>query len=148
MVPELSSPDLARGADQLILDADPQNKVEVATEISVYLMQLAKEYLPPLLAQHATASNTTYKRVQIRGQRSVWGSYSSTGTLSLNYKLLFLSDELVDYVLLHELAHTRYLDHSPKFWACLESFQPGAKHLDKRLSAAGRDVPPWLEWAR
>jgi len=112
-----------------------------------YLKVLARQVLPPALENHAREKGVQYKRVQIRGQRSVWGSYSSSGTLSLNYKLLFLPPELVDYVLLHELAHTLYLDHSSKFWRQLEAFQPGAQALDKRLSAAGRDVPPWLEWA-
>ena len=86
--------------------------------------------------------------MQVRGQRSVWGSYSSTGTLSLNYKILFLPPELADYVMLHELAHTGVLDHSPAFWSLLETYYPGARQADQRLSNAVRDVPPWLELAR
>ncbi len=134
--------------EKLLISADPSDKVAVATELAHYLSVTATRFLPSLLARHAQRHGLVYKRVQIRGQRSVWGSYSSTGTLSLNYKLLFLPPELVDYVLLHELAHTLYLDHSPKFWRQLEVFQPGAKALDKRLNEAGRNVPPWLEWAR
>ncbi len=133
--------------ENLNLSADSGDKVAVATEIAHYLKVLARQVLPRALENHAREKGVQYKRVQIRGQRSVWGSYSSSGTLSLNYKLLFLPPELVDYVLLHELAHTLYLDHSSKFWRQLEVFQPGAQALDKRLSAAGRDVPPWLEWA-
>ncbi len=88
-----------------------------------------------------------YRRVQIRGQRTRWGSCSSTGTISLNYKLLFLSPGLVDYVLVHELAHTRHMDHSPAFWRQLQSMRADARQQDDQLRLAGRDVPPWLELA-
>lgn len=144
---EIAKDDRNDTFEHLTLTADKGDKVAVATEIAHYLKVVARQVLPPLLAGHAQRNSVKYKRVQIRGQRSVWGSYSSSGTLSLNYKLLFLPKELVDYVLLHELAHTLYLDHSSKFWRQLEEFQPGAKALDRRLAAAGRDVPPWLEWA-
>lgn len=132
----------------LILNAVPANKASVAAEIAERLTATAREFLPPLLAEHAARHGLAYSKIQVRGQRSVWGSYSSTGTLSLNYKLLFLPAELLDYVLLHELTHTLYLDHSPKFWRQLEQFHPGAQALDKRLRNAGRDVPPWLELVR
>lgn len=132
----------------LAISAEASNKTAVASEIAEHLARTARLILPPMLAVHAERHDLTYSKVQVRGQRSVWGSYSSTGTLSLNYKLLFLRPELVDYVLLHELTHTLYLDHSPKFWRQLEQFQPEALVLDKLLKKAGRDVPPWLEWAR
>lgn len=130
------------------LRADMSDKCAVAAEIAERVKNRARAVLPPMLAEHAARHGLKYSKVQVRGQRSVWGSYSSTGTLSLNYKLLFLAPELVDYVLLHELAHTLYLDHSSKFWRQLEQFHPDAQALDKRMSNAGRDVPPWLEWAR
>ena len=132
----------------VILSADSANKASVVAEIAERLIAAARVVLPPMLAEHAARHGLRYAKVQVRGQRSVWGSYSSTGTLSLNYKLLFLPVELVDYVLLHELAHTLHLDHSPTFWRQLEQFHPDARVLDKRLSKAGRDVPPWLELAR
>ena len=123
------------------VSTDPDCKAAVATE-------LARRVLPAWLAAKAAQTGLHYERVSIRGQRTVWGSYSSSGTLSLNYKLLFLRRELVDYVLLHELAHTRHLDHSPQFWQQLESMQSNARALDSELKEAGRDVPPWLELAR
>lgn len=124
------------------------DKEAVASEIAGYLKQIARSVLPPLLASHAHLHKLSYKRVSIRGQRTVWGSYSSSGTLSLNYKLLFLSRELVDYVLLHELAHTVHLDHSEAFWQRLRQMSINARGLDRKLSKAGSQVPPWLELAR
>ena len=136
------------GGRILTLGASSDDKSAVAVEIATQLMKTARAVLPPKLAEFAARYELKYSKVQVRGQRSVWGSYSSTGTLSLNYKLLFLPADLVDYVLLHELAHTLHLDHSPQFWRQLEQFHPDALVLDRRLSKAGRDVPPWLELAR
>jgi len=67
--------------------------------------------------------------------------------LSLNYKLVFINPHIVDYVLLHELAHTRHLDHSAAFWRFLDGLKPNARQLDRQLKEAGSQVPPWLELA-
>ena len=132
---------------QLYLDVDIHNKPLVASCIADALKPRAKALLGPWLQGCATASGLRYKKMSIRGQKTVWGSYSSTGTLSLNFKLLFLRRELVDYVLLHELAHTRHLDHSPAFWHFLDQLKPNAAIYDRELNEAGTLVPPWLELA-
>lgn len=129
------------------LTCDPADRRQVATELAVVLKALARQFLPVRLAMFAEEQGITYRRVQIRGQRTRWGSCSSTGTISLNYKLLFLSHTLVDYVLMHELAHTRHMDHSPAFWRQLQSMHAHARQQDGQLRQAGRDVPPWLELA-
>ena len=133
---------------QLDVMARSEDRPAVAQEIAVYLKSLARDFLPPLLASYAHLHGLHYERVSIRGQRTRWGSYSSTGTLTLNYKLLFLSRELVTYVVLHELAHTRYLDHSEAFWQLLSQLDVNARKLDRHLRTAGSAVPPWLELAR
>lgn len=126
------------------LMSSPVERSAVATELAVVIKALARQYLPVRLAMLAEQHGISYQRVQIRGQRTRWGSCSSTGTISLNYKLLFLSPTLVDYVLLHELAHTRHLNHSPAFWRYLQSMQANARQQDDQLKHAGQDVPPWL----
>lgn len=132
----------------VLITCDPGERSEVASELAIVLKALARQYLPIRLAMLAQEHGMTYRRVQIRGQRTRWGSCSSTGTISLNYKLLFLSPALVDYVLLHELAHTRHMDHSPAFWRQLQSMQADARLQDVQLRQAIRDVPPWLELAK
>ena len=133
---------------QMTVSAGEQDKSAVAKEISLQLKHIARTFLPPLLASYAHLHSKQYSKVSIRGQRTVWGSYSSSGTLSLNYKLLFLRRELVDYVLLHELAHTVHLDHSAAFWAQLQSMNVKARALDRELRTSAHLVPPWLELAR
>jgi len=134
-------------ADQLQINVDVTDKPLVAECIASALKPLAREVLGPMLARRAKETSLFYKRMVIRGQRTVWGSYSSTGTLSLNYKLLFVNPDLLDYVLLHELAHIRHLDHSAAFWRFLDGLKPNAREYDKELSDAGQVVPPWLELA-
>jgi len=132
-------------SNQIVVAGRAEQREAVASAIAQCLRQEAKASLLTQLAFLSTRHGLHYEKAVIRGQKSVWGSYSSSGTLSLNYKLLFLPPELAEYVLLHELSHIRYLDHSEKFWALLESLQPAAKALDRQLATVNTDLPVWLE---
>lgn len=136
--------------DQMIISSPGgscQPRSAVAKLVSTLLKRKARKLLQPMVALHAREQGMRYRKLSIRGQRTLWGSYSSSGTLSLNYKLLFLPPDLVDYVILHELAHTRHMDHSADFWDLLETMIPGAKRLDSQLNDAVKLVPFWLERA-
>lgn len=126
------------------LIANPHDKAAVSAEVAARLVAEAKLLLTPLTASLACLHEFNYWRVSIRGQRSLWGSCSTSGTISLNYKLLFLDRPLVNYVLLHELAHTVHADHSTAFWGLLCSLDVNARVRHKQLRVAGRNVPPWL----
>ena len=130
---------------ELHLAGSVQDKSAVRAALASALKAKATNELLPWLATLAQQHALSYRKSVIRGQRTLWGSYSSSGTLSLNYKLLFLPPELTRYVLLHELAHTRHLNHSRRFWALLTTLEPAARELDKALGAAAKLVPPWLE---
>jgi predicted metal-dependent hydrolase len=110
-----------------------------------WLAQRARECLGVKARRMSAATGNHFRRLQIRGQKSRWGSCSSSGTLSLNYKLLFLEPELVRYLLVHELAHTRILDHSPRFWKLVAQYERRWRELDAELGEAWRDVPAWVE---
>lgn len=121
---------------------DPAARVDA---LSRWLDRGARAWLPIRLSQLAQAHGFEYARVRVTSARSRWGSCSSRGTISLNRTLMFLPPELVDALLLHELAHTRVLDHSPRFWALLGSVDSAATAHRRALKVAGALVPAWAE---
>lgn len=110
-----------------------------------WLKRHARAHLPPRLHELAAAHELEYERVAVRGQRTRWASCSGRGTISLNYKLLFLPRRLVDHVMLHELAHTRHLNHSERFWNFLSRLDPDAGAHQRALTRARRWLPLWVE---
>ena len=74
-----------------------------------------------------------FNRVTFRNQTTRWGSCSPKNHISLNLKLIMLPDHLIDYVLLHELVHTKIKNHGSKFWLALDKLTGNAKALDKEL---------------
>lgn len=108
-------------------------------------LRKAREVLAPALAEIAHEHGFEVGRVSVRRQRTRWGSCSPRKTISLNVKLLFLSPTIVEYVLLHELCHTVRMDHSPAFWALLESHDPDYRRKKKLLRQAGEAVPTWID---
>jgi predicted metal-dependent hydrolase len=114
------------------------------TALRDWLGAQGRRQLVPALAARAAQMGMEYRRAQVRGQRTRWGSYSSTGTLSLNYCLLFVPPELADYLFIHELCHTRHMNHSARYWQLVERFAPDYRLLERRLNEARRDLPRWL----
>ena len=75
----------------------------------------------------------TVGRVAIRNQKTRWGSCSAKGNLNFNYQIYYLPDELLDYVVVHELAHRRHMNHSDEFWREVEKYFPMYRQCRKRL---------------
>jgi predicted metal-dependent hydrolase len=109
-----------------------------------WLKRAAYERLAPRLLQLANDLNYSVARVSIRCQRTRWGSCSTRGTVSLNCSLLFLTLEVVRYLFVHELAHTKHMNHSANFWRLVEKIEPDYRRLDRDLLAGWRTVPGWV----
>ncbi len=93
----------------------------------------ANEKLVERLALLAKRYGFTYNRVTIRNQKTRWGSCSVKNNISLNINLARLPEELMDYVILHELVHTRVKDHSPRFWAEMDKLVGDGRQMRRRL---------------
>jgi predicted metal-dependent hydrolase len=113
-----------------------------------WVVQQGRLHLIPWLEACAQSSvGHRPQRVTIRCQKSRWGSCSSSGAISLNAQLLFLSPPLVRYVLHHELCHLVRPDHSQTFWHLLEQREPETVTLRRELRQAERRIPGWLRLA-
>lgn len=130
---------------QRVLVRGGSNAAEQRAALVAWLKRRGREHLPPWLGRLARAHGFEYRRVAVRGQRTRWASCSGRGTISLNFKLLFLPRPLVDHVLLHELAHTRHLNHSDHFWRLLARLDPDAGRHHRALTRARRWLPQWVE---
>jgi predicted metal-dependent hydrolase len=113
--------------------------------LRTWLNRKAKQHLPLWLHEIGHREALSYRKVIIRGQKTRWGSCSSRGTISLNRNLLFLPERLVHYVFIHELCHTRHMNHSPQFWALVSSKVPDYKALRRELRIAWRYLPRWIQ---
>jgi predicted metal-dependent hydrolase len=83
-------------------------------------------------------------QLQVRCQRTRWGSCSRRGTISLNVCLLFQTPQVLRYLMIHELAHLRHMNHSARFWTEVARQEPGWKSLDRELLQGWRRVPSWM----
>ena len=89
------------------------------------LRRNAKIVLPPRLYMLSMQHNLPYKSVKINSSSGRWGSCSAQGNINLSYYLVLLPKHLIDYVLLHELAHTREMNHGERFWDLLDRMTDG-----------------------
>jgi predicted metal-dependent hydrolase len=110
-----------------------------------WLAHKAMKHLVPWLRSVSWEIDLPYTTTSVRGQKTLWASCSHRKTISLNYKLLFLTAPLVRYVLIHELSHTIHLNHSAHFWGLVGQKEPNYKQLDAELRKAVHYVPGWLE---
>lgn len=109
------------------------------------LKQIAQEYLFPWLQRLSIENALPYNTASIRSQSTLWGSCTAAKNISLNLKLLFLPQKLTQYVLLHELCHTLYLNHSNRYWSLLKRFDPNCLIHRRMLRKASQYLPTWIE---
>lgn len=119
-------------ADQSFVLRTKESDLKVAIEKR--LRAHAEVEIPPLVHAAAERHNVEIAQVQIRNQRSRWGSCSSRGTISLNWRLVQIPDFVRDYLIIHELMHVREMNHSARYWqhvaAACPDYQKAEKWLD------------------
>lgn len=129
----------------LKIEASENNHVRVGTELIRILdpaadlrapiekqwRRMAAAELPPRVHEFAAQHGIIVSRVMVRAQRTRWGSCSPTGTISLNWRLIQTPPFVRDYIILHELAHRREMNHSGRFWKVVEEFCPEYKTAER-----------------
>ncbi len=112
---------------------DKNNCVTIDEVVVTYMKQLCKPIVEVKLLQFNSYYNFKYNRLSIRHQKTRWGSCSSEGNLNFNCKLMCISDDLKDYVVVHELCHLKEMNHSKNFWALVEKTIPNYRELRTQL---------------
>ena len=100
----------------------------------------AKEVIPRRVAYYAARMGLTgrYNRITIKEQKTRWGSCSTKGNLNFNWRLMLMPDRLLDYVVVHELAHLYEMNHSSRFWRIVEGQIPDYKERRELLNQLGK----------
>jgi len=129
----------------LILVRGQNNTVEACKALQRWLARRARDTLPDWLQRVSTEIKLPCGAVSVRSQRSRWGSCSAHGDISLNQQLLFLPPEWVRHILIHELCHTLELNHSDRFWAHVERFDPDYRTTRVLVRSAWPRVPVWAQ---
>ncbi len=130
-----------RSAERIIVESgDLQAQTR---ELRDWIRARAQALFPVLLETLSQRTGLEYQKVTIRSQKTRWGSCSARGHISLNDQLLFLPAKTVEYLMIHELCHTRHLNHSRDYWHLVASHCPDYREHEKRLSRSRNLVPDW-----
>ena len=100
----------------------------------------AKTYFAARVKYFHQLTGGDYNRITIRDQKTRWGSCSSTGTLSFNYRLMFAPPKILDYVVVHELCHLTHMNHSKEFWNMVALYMPDYKEHRQWLRDHGNEL--------
>lgn len=100
-----------------------------------FLKGEAKEYLEQEVKKFASLMQASYASVSVNGARTRWGSCSFDNRLHFSYRLMFAEERVIEYVVIHELAHTFEKNHSAKFWAIVQKYEPFYKERRNYLKA-------------
>ena len=127
--------------EKLLLMKARQRDAEKVQSLSEEEQKLSKETAREALEQklryYAPKMGVTYGRVSVRDQKTRWGSCSSEGNLNFNWRLIMAPPGVMDYVVVHELAHRKEMNHSSKFWAIVEQEMPDYQERKQRLKELG-----------
>jgi len=127
--------------DRLLITGCVHDEAAGRAGLARWLMRQTRRHLVPRLEYISRETGLRYERVFIKRQRTRWASCSPHKTLSLNSKLLFLPQELVGYVLTHELCHVAEMNHSRRFWSLLSSTVRSSGSWTRFSGTCGRWCP-------
>lgn len=125
---------LEQGAHALHLPLAPgAPPAEVRAAVQAWLMRAARGHFTQRLDHFAPLLGVHWTRLRLSSAATRWGSARTGGAISLNWRLMHYAPPIIDYVVAHELAHLRVMDHSPRFWSVVHSVVPDHAALRRQL---------------
>jgi predicted metal-dependent hydrolase len=121
----------------LCIPPTPPHEHDLRPRIERTLRRLAEAELPARAGELAAIHDLSPSSIHVRNQRSRWGSCSARGRISLNWRLVQVPPEIRDYIILHELAHLRHLNHSRRFWEEVRRLCPAFESAEAWIKAHG-----------
>ncbi len=130
-------PHVALRGDELRVKVGQAGRGPLRDALEGFYRRRARAEVAPRLDAACARAGTRYRRLTIRGQRTRWASCSSNGTMSFNWRLLLAPEEILDYVVEHEVAHLEVLDHSQRFWRLVGRRVPRYREHERWLRRHG-----------
>jgi predicted metal-dependent hydrolase len=135
---------LSKLKEGIKLSGDFTDPLKIKKKLIQWLNKEAGPLLYPHLIWLTETHGFHFETLKIRFMKSRWGSCSRAGGMTLNSQLLFLPLPLIHHVILHELCHTRYMSHGPRFWGLLHKVDPMTAAHDKALAHCQQYLPSWV----
>ena len=129
-----ASPSVCLGSDVFRV---PRLDGDLRPVLEARFLRLAKVELPARAWEVAAQTRMNVTRVSVRDQRSRWGSCTAAGVVSLNWRLILTPESVRDYIIHHELMHLREMNHSARFWACVEEVFPAWREAEAWIKRNG-----------
>jgi predicted metal-dependent hydrolase len=135
---------IERPHQEIVLIGNVNDQKLCKEKLIFWVRNKAKKYLIAQLDAVGEMTQLTYENVTIRDQQTLWGSCTVKKSISLNYKLIFLPNHLVRHVIIHELCHTKHLNHSMRFWRLVAKYDPTWESNRRELRRADKYIPAWV----
>jgi predicted metal-dependent hydrolase len=123
MTDNIGTPDIKLQEEHLLINLGSQDG-QLKLVLEDWYRRQAERYLRERVGVLCLRVGVTYGRLTVRGARTRWGSCSRKGNISLNWKLMMLTEPVIDYIIIHELVHLKELNHSKKFWSIVAGYCP------------------------
>jgi predicted metal-dependent hydrolase len=131
--------DVSMDEQSLVVSVRPGHS-QISLALQKWYREEAQKKIGGMVEELSDRMNLTYNRVTLKGQKSIWGSCSCRHNLNFNWRLLMTPEPVIEYVLVHELAHLKEMNHSPKFWNIVERYCPDWKAHRKWLRDNAHDL--------
>jgi predicted metal-dependent hydrolase len=138
---ERHRPSITVTDSEIIVRLTPESPEDIRPLLGRWMRARAESIIPERVRALNDPWKLRYSSIAVRNQRTRWGSCSRRGALSFNWRLVILPTAVADYLICHELAHLKYLDHSSRFWSLVARICPTFRDSERWLRKHGRSVP-------